>query len=181
MKHAYGRWTIIGRAGRDKHRTALWLCRCLCGTKRPVQQQSLTSGKSTSCGCLRTEQKAQRNRDNVKPLSVRFWAKVNKHGPLPHAEAVRVHPEIAGMQCWLWTGATQPSGYGKIAVGNRVDRKAHRVAWFLATGLWPSPMALHKCDNRLCVRKLHLFEGTAGDNNRDCAAKGRGRWKHNLP
>jgi hypothetical protein len=176
MKTTYGRWTVLSRAGTDKHRAALWLCRCICGVTRPVLGPSLTSGRSTSCGCLRIELKAQRNRDSVKPLAVRFWANVNKHGPLPSPDAVRVHPEIAGTRCWLWTGTTD-NRYGLVTVDTRHTIRIHRVAWFLATGEWPKPYACHKCDTRLCVRKLHLFEGTVTDNNRDCTAKGRGRWK----
>jgi hypothetical protein len=32
---------------------------------------------------------------------------------------------------------------------------------------------LHKCDVRNCINPDHLWIGSAADNNRDCAAKGR--------
>jgi len=51
--------------------------------------------------------------------------------------------------------------------------KAPRVAFFLKRGYWPEPCALHHCDNTLCVRDEHLFEGDQGDNARDRASKGR--------
>jgi hypothetical protein len=35
-------------------RTA-WLCRCRCGSEKIVEGSNLRSGRSTSCGCLRTE------------------------------------------------------------------------------------------------------------------------------
>jgi len=36
-------------------------------------------------------------------------------------------------------------------------------------GMW----VLHKCDNRKCVRPLHLYLGTAAENSRDVVARGR--------
>lgn len=104
-----------------------------------------------------------------KSLAEAFWSKVNKNGPVPsHC------PELG--PCWLWTAAFFKSGYGALGV-NLDDMKtttsAHRVAWFLETGKWPDPCALHKCDNRACVRFSHLFEGTVRDNNADMKEKGR--------
>lgn len=32
----------------------LWMCRCACGTERPVSQSHLVSGASTSCGCKKS-------------------------------------------------------------------------------------------------------------------------------
>ncbi len=39
-----------------------WICRCDCGTTKPVLQQSLLSGLTHSCGCLRREATAANNR-----------------------------------------------------------------------------------------------------------------------
>ena len=48
-----GRWTILRelRKGRFKY----YECRCDCGTVRDVKANSIRSGKSKSCGCLRQE------------------------------------------------------------------------------------------------------------------------------
>jgi hypothetical protein len=104
----------------------------------------------------------------------RFWVKVNKNGPMPSAVAVEIHPEIAGTQCWEWTGfiVERTNGsYGRVRLGD--EQLAHRVAWFLETGEWPEPCGLHKCDNGICVRFSHLFEGTEADNGHDRKVKGR--------
>lgn len=82
----------------------------------------------------------------------------------------KVDPHPTG--CWIWTASTC-DGYGRLQVGER-KQLAHRVAHELFVGPIPDGLcALHRCDNRPCVRPDHLFLGTVGDNNRDRAAKGR--------
>jgi HNH endonuclease len=96
-----------------------------------------------------------------------FWDKVNKRGPrMPHMKT----------RCWVWTGSKDSHGYGQL---NR--DKAHRFAFFLAEGRWPTPCGLHRCDNRACVRRSHLFEGTKTDNNLDMCRKGRNVRGENVP
>lgn len=93
----------------------------------------------------------------------RFWQAVNKQGPL-------LVPKLG--LCWVWTKAVDADGYGAFSIKNR-SIKAHRYAWFLAHGYWPTPCGLHKCDNPSCVREAHLFEGTPKDNTQDLIVKGR--------
>lgn len=42
----FGRWTVLEHAGGTR-----WLCRCDCGTEKPVSGDTLRSGRSKSCGC----------------------------------------------------------------------------------------------------------------------------------
>jgi len=90
----------------------------------------------------------------------RFWAKVNK---LPGEDA-----------CWIWTARNEANRYGIFKFKGKMVL-AHRFAWFLETGKWPDPCALHSCDNCHCVRFSHLFEGTQPDNIKDMIKKGRAR------
>jgi len=102
----------------------------------------------------------------LKTLAERFWSKVNKDGPVLVKKLGK---------CWIWTGTTDRHGYGSIGLGRRGMGMvgAHRAAWFLETGAWPSPCALHKCDNPACVRFSHLFEGDQKVNAEDRVKKGR--------
>jgi hypothetical protein len=114
-------------------------------------------------------------------LAERFWAKVDKDGPVPARR-----PELG--PCWIWTGAADKSGYGRIQRGARGEGLllVTHAAWLLAFGRLPQPCALHHCDNPPCVKALpdafgpaHLFEGDRAINNRDRAAKGRS-WQASL-
>lgn len=85
-----------------------------------------------------------------------FWSKVNKTD-----------------NCWEWTGATYPTGYG---VANCYSRGlvAHRLSWIITNGNIPEGKFIcHHCDNRLCVRPDHLFLGNYLLNRRDADSKGR--------
>lgn len=125
----------------------------------------------------RVKQRARRNTVGVgterRPLAERFWEKVDKNGPLPSTIAVEHYPEIAGTRCWPWTGCVDPKGYGNTWAGKGLTNRAHRVAFFLEYGFWPTPCGLHKCDNPPCCNPEHLFEGTDKDNAVDMVSKGR--------
>lgn len=78
---------------------------------------------------------------------VRFWAKVNKAGPMPR-------PDLG--PCWVWVGAKSWNGYGQLGVGRKI-RYAHVVIYEWERGLIPDGLQLdHLCRTRCCVRVSHL-------------------------
>lgn len=52
--NVYGRLTVLGYDHSAKHKS-YWRCRCECGKETIVNRYSLTSGKTRSCGCLRSD------------------------------------------------------------------------------------------------------------------------------
>ena len=90
-------------------------------------------------------------------LVERFWSRVDKAN-----------------DCWVWTGAKTPKGYGKI-YSNSKCVYTHRVSWELANeNVIPEGIEVcHHCDNPSCVRPEHLFLGTSKDNRLDSMNKGR--------
>lgn len=48
----FGRLTALRWIGTNKHRKAVWRCRCDCGKSTTVSSTDLKSGNTKSCGCL---------------------------------------------------------------------------------------------------------------------------------
>lgn len=100
--------------------------------------------------------------------------------------ARKVSKSLAG--CWLWTGAVDAGGYGRVWVRDQdqytADRKqvfvsASRLSYLIYNG-WDIPaglMVCHKCDNPRCVNPSHLELGTQLYNVRDMMRKGRAFWQ----
>lgn len=51
----FARWHVIERSGYNQRGRPFWKCQCDCGTVRRVNEDNLTQGITTSCGCLRVE------------------------------------------------------------------------------------------------------------------------------
>jgi hypothetical protein len=98
-------------------------------------------------------------------LLARYWAKVDRRGP---------------DECWRWKGARTEGGYGQIAAGTtRRGRGVRVLATHVALAIDNRPrpssghVAMHKCDNPLCVNPDHLAWGTHFENMADMRAKER--------
>ncbi len=85
----------------------------------------------------------------------RFWAKVDRDGPL-------LSPYLG--RCWVWTGATSPKGYGHFLLDGAVWQ-AHRAAYALFVGPIPEGLTVdHLCRVRNCVNFVHLETVTMYEN-----------------
>lgn len=83
----------------------------------------------------------------------RFWAKVDKDGPIPEYA-----PHLGN--CWIWTAATVKeygSFVGEHAPGERGDCRAHRWIYIHVNGpIDPKDDVDHLCRVKGCVRPSHL-------------------------
>lgn len=104
-------------------------------------------------------------------ITERFWKYVRK---LPGKDA-----------CWEWTGKiNKKNGYGIFQVATddyderfsryrQINIPPHRFSFELHFYSLNEFCALHRCDNRKCVRSTHLFRGTRIENQQDMKVKGR--------
>ena len=101
--------------------------------------------------------------------------------PLIERFAVKYIPE-PNSGCWLWLGARDPRGYGRLSAVTWGQSLAHRVSYELHVGTVPAGLFVcHHCDIPPCVNPEHLFVGTQIDNMVDLARKGKhplGRRRH---
>lgn len=88
----------------------------------------------------------------------------SKHATAFAALLRRLEPQPNG--CWLWRGAVDQNGYGRLEVG-RQQWRAHRLAAALSgSRLTPSTHVDHVCETPLCANPAHLRVVTPAENNR---------------
>lgn len=49
----FGKLTVIEESGRDRFQRCIWLCKCSCGNNVRIVGGNLTSGNTSSCGCIK--------------------------------------------------------------------------------------------------------------------------------
>ncbi|KKM73271.1 hypothetical protein LCGC14_1412210 [marine sediment metagenome] len=79
---------------------------------------------------------------------LRFWEKV----------------ETSPDDCWVWTGAKYPGGYGCFWDGKK-SVLSHRFYWEQINGVIPKGLELdHLCRNPACVNPQHIEAVTHREN-----------------
>lgn len=117
------------------------------GCDKPYAHRGLCSGHA-----------AQRNKGKpLEPLHMtaeqRFWKHTNTNGP--------INPKT-GTPCWLWTGALDKKGYGRLGIKGKSHAKPHRFAYELLVGPIPPGLPIDHdnpdfgCGNPSCVNPEHL-------------------------
>ena len=81
----FGHWTVLLESEKQNYK-AQWLCRCECGVERVVQGQTLTNGKSTSCGCAQGASYSLigHTADRAKPQEYNTWVSMKQRCSNPN-------------------------------------------------------------------------------------------------
>ena len=139
-----------------------WLVSCECGTEKIVYGVDLRSGKTKSCGCMKSSMSSNRMKsiqaEKYGTIEDRFLSGFIKNGE---------------DECWEWVKTRDKDGYGNLT-DHDFNVKAHRFSIKYFNGLDPKGFHVcHTCDNPSCVNPKHLFIGTARDNVCDMLIKSR--------
>lgn len=84
------------------------------------------------------------------------------------------HRIILTSGCWIWNGAKDDNGYGRIGFAYETWL-VHRLSFhlFKPEEFKENLHTCHKCDTPSCFNPEHLYSGTDMDNKQDEVRKGK--------
>lgn len=134
----FERLTVIGYAGTDKRKTAVWYCECTCGNVTKVVSCDLrrTDAKRVrSCGCLQREQASIHGQLNYthqqsKTRIYRIWGGMRNRCSNPNDKAwkryggrgITVCPQWGKFECFLQDMGHPPTSKHTL---DRIDVNGH--------------------------------------------------------
>jgi hypothetical protein len=166
--------TVLSRGSNSKYGQTQWLCKCVCGNEVIVSGTALKSGKTKSCGCLRSKHKINLIGKRFGLLVVKafaystpkrtFWKCTCDCGNeiITRGDSLRKEKTLSS-GCFQKETATKTgqkkvidevgNRYGKLVVLDRTENQSHTKK----TAYW-----LCKCDcgNLTKVRASHLRNGS---------------------
>jgi 5-methylcytosine-specific restriction endonuclease McrA len=84
----YNKLTILSICQREAYKDVYCIAKCDCGNTKKIMLKSITSGKTTSCGCYRSKATAQRQKEKANPNKQRTKRELRKH------LSISVNPKI---------------------------------------------------------------------------------------
>jgi hypothetical protein len=124
----FGSWTAIRYRGAER-----FLCRCDCGTERAVRNNHLRSGKSRSCGCLKSQHISDsktihgHTRKHINHPLYGTWTTMHQRCTNPNARGYERYGGRGITVCERWRG---PDGFpnfladmGERPAGLSLDRR----------------------------------------------------------
>lgn len=120
----FGRWTVLEKAPPAPNSGgAYWICKCDCGTVRPVNSQSLRNGETKSCGCYHYESLSNNTRTHGKSKTrlYNIWSSMRERCYCKTSAAYKYYGEKGITICDEWKDF---SAFEKWALENGYDQSA---------------------------------------------------------
>ncbi len=130
----YGLWTVLRYGQKDQRGCKLWICRCECGTERPVLQGALRFGRSASCGC----QKRNARAEHVRTWDC--WSSMNKRCRSLLRPMVLSYAGRGITVCQRWKSFDNfLADMGEKPAGLTLDRINNDAGYFPGNCQWAKP------------------------------------------
>lgn len=126
----FGRWKVLsgpvhGNAP-SKSNCLYYICRCACGTEKPVNKSQLVTGKTRSCGCLSRDNTRERLTSHGKTgtREYRAWNAMKNRCNNPSCEKYQYYGGKGIRVCDKWNGSFESflEDMGDCPEGHTLDR-----------------------------------------------------------
>ena len=95
---SFNHWTVLARAP-NRNTTAMYLCRCTCGSERTVQSGHLKSGASTCCGCIKPTKRTHGQASGKFTKKYKTWRQIRARCNNPNHKNANIYN---GLLCERW-------------------------------------------------------------------------------
>lgn len=158
----FGRLTVVERAANAPNGKAQWLCRCDCGNLIAPLSNNLLRGRSTSCGCARSEtvkRRLTRHGHTIGGLSVEYkrWKSMKERCGNPNQEAYPLYGARGIRVCdrWLNDFSAFVRDMGPIpSPKHTIERKDNSLGYEPDNCVWAT--VVEQANNRSTNRILEV-------------------------
>ena len=126
---AYGRLTVIKKAGHDAHGNTMWECLCECNQTKIVKTADLKNGKTKSCGCFQRERASESHTKHGKRHTRLYNIWSNMKGRC-HTKSCSFYEKYGGRGitvCDEWSNSFDSFWTWAMANGYRDDLTIDRI------------------------------------------------------
>lgn len=135
----FNSWTVVGAGSKSKY----WLCKCVCGVVKDVDQTHLKNGASKCCGCLYKGPIQHGGAANGKETKLyRIWKNIKQRCLNPSNEKFHVYGGAGKTICDEWKHNFEAF---KLHMGeppsplHSVDRIENDKGYFPGNVKWSTP------------------------------------------
>ena len=125
----FGRLTVLGYLGKNKHGLSLWECKCECGNFVSVTTCHLTGGHTKSCGCMQRDavKSAQTTHGKSGHRIILIWYGMRKRCYNANAKSYKNYGGRGIKICEEWKDNPTAFYEWSIANGYRDDLSIDRI------------------------------------------------------